>query len=197
MTHESEELRRCGTGARIRDAEVGAFRLVADVECFEGARSQFLGYDERLTRAMPRPASAALRMTMPLLTRSPAVGRTTRPPPETASRSRGASRGSPGGPPTPRESAALREWRDMGRYEDAATRRELMRDEAPSPTGPWRITASNPPEAIRRTGRRVRGTPRSWCGAADQRWREVQTAEADRGREDCSRIMRAIVLHLR
>jgi hypothetical protein len=33
----------------------------------------------------------------------------------------------------PRESAALREWRDMGRYEDAATRRELMRDEAPSP----------------------------------------------------------------
>lgn len=191
MTHESEELRRCGTGARIRDAEVGAFRLVADVE---GARSQFLGYDERRTRAMPRPASAALRMTMPLLTRSPAVGRTTRPRPK---------------PPVglavrvkdrpvalqrlerARLSVSGVIWDAMG----TATRRELMRDEAP--TGPWRITASNPPETIRRTGRRVRGTPRSWCGAADQRWREVQTAEADRGREDCSRIMRAIVLHLR
>lgn len=37
MTRESEELRRWGAVARVRDIEVGAFRLVADVQCFEGA----------------------------------------------------------------------------------------------------------------------------------------------------------------
>ena len=33
--------------ARVRDVEVGAFRLVADTQRLKGARSQFLGDDER------------------------------------------------------------------------------------------------------------------------------------------------------
>jgi hypothetical protein len=84
-----------------------------------------------------------------------------RPSAETASRSQGASRGSLGGPPMPRESAAPLVWRDtpgdaMRTRPPGASRGATRR---PSPTGPWqrRIRLRR----YRRTGRRARGTPRS------------------------------------
>ena len=105
-----------------------------------------------------------ISMNMPLLTRSPASdrSRSRRPPFEIASRSRGASRGSLGSPPMPRESVAPVSGEIRRRlHEDTATRREQMRDD--SAIANRTVAASNPPISTNRSSSTRDTTSRGCC----------------------------------